>query len=105
MHKRERKLGTNRCQCVMCGEYFNSTFAFDKHRTGEFGERVCLTEDAMREKGMATNATGWWVSEMWEGAADAVSSRTCEQISASEASDVVLHVGATETPQERVRAS
>lgn len=84
MHKRERKLGTNRCQCGSCGEYFNSTYAFDKHRTGEWGARVCLTAEAMREKGMATNSTGWWISSARELDADAVSSRTCEQISAFE---------------------
>ena len=30
------KLTGDRNQCQACKEYFNSTHAFDKHRTGDF---------------------------------------------------------------------
>jgi hypothetical protein len=30
------KLTGDRCKCGACGLYFNSTFAFDAHRTGTF---------------------------------------------------------------------
>lgn len=56
-------LSGDRNQCAGCGEYFNSTFAFDKHRTGEFGkDRRCLTAEEMRAKGMDKNAAGFWIS-------------------------------------------
>jgi hypothetical protein len=58
-------LSGDRNQCGGCHEYFNSSFAFDKHRTGEFGkDRRCLTTDEMKAKGMAVNAAGFWVSSV-----------------------------------------
>jgi hypothetical protein len=58
-----RTLTGDRNQCGGCGEFFNSTFAFDKHRTGEFGkDRRCLAADEMRARGMSTNAAGFWIS-------------------------------------------
>lgn len=62
MHKRERKRGTNRCQCGMCGEYFNSAYAFDKHRTGDYGGgRRCRSPSEMIAAGMV-ESRGWWIS-------------------------------------------
>jgi hypothetical protein len=67
MHKRERKLGSNRCQCASCGEYFNSTAAFGKHRTGEYGtDRRCRTPFEMTEAGMVVSQRGWWVTSARE---------------------------------------
>lgn len=69
-----RKLGSNRCQCAVCGEYFNSTAAFDKHRTGDYGpDRRCRTPFEMTEAGMAVSQRGWWVTSLREmpGAGDA----------------------------------
>jgi len=56
------KLTGARCQCRACDEYFNSTFAFDKHRIGKPENRQCMTQDAMLAKGMSTNEAGFWVS-------------------------------------------
>lgn len=56
------------CQCGGCGLYFNSTYAFDKHREGKHGNRRCLTTDEMLLAGMTTNATGWWISQARSGA-------------------------------------
>lgn len=62
------KLTGNRNQCPTCGEFFNSTYAFDKHRTGPFGkastpaQRRCLKPDEMRAIGMLKNEAGFWVS-------------------------------------------
>jgi hypothetical protein len=57
------KLSGDRNQCPGCGEFFNSTFAFDKHRTGAFGkDRRCLTAEEMQDKGMGRNAAGFWIS-------------------------------------------
>lgn len=51
-------------QCPGCGEYFNSSFAFSKHRVGEQGlNRRCLTTSEMISKGMLLNATGFWISQ------------------------------------------
>ncbi len=56
-------LSGDRNQCQGCKEYFNSSFAFDKHRTGEHGhDRRCLTVDEMKAKGMSVNAAGFWIS-------------------------------------------
>ena len=57
------RLTGDRNQCQGCKQYFNSTFAFDKHRTGEFGiNRRCLSIDEMTSKGMAQNTSGFWIS-------------------------------------------
>lgn len=56
------KLTGDRNQCPGRGRYFNSSAAFDKHRTGAHGvDRRCLTEREMRDKGMALGASGFWV--------------------------------------------
>jgi hypothetical protein len=56
-------LSGDRNQCQGCKAYFNSTFAFDKHRTGDHGkDRRCLTADEMTDKGMSRNAAGFWIS-------------------------------------------
>ncbi len=56
------KLTGDRCRCPTCGEHFNSTYAFDRHRSGEWEARVCLSTDQMAARGMARNARGFWVS-------------------------------------------
>lgn len=58
------------CRCQGCGAQFNSTAAFDKHRTGNYGtvrepgDRRCLTESEMLSKGMAVNGRGRWVTAL-----------------------------------------
>ena len=63
------KLGTSRCQCTGCNEYFSSTHAFDKHRTGTFakpgewqGTRRCMTTAEMLAKGFQLREPGVWVT-------------------------------------------
>ena len=60
------KLRGDHCQCAACGLYFNSTYAFDKHRTGPYTHdlttRRCLSVEEMTAKGMVISATGWWLS-------------------------------------------
>ena len=55
----------DRNQCPTCHKYFNSTFAFDKHRIGEHGtkERRCMTEEEMKAKKMCLNVAGYWISK------------------------------------------
>jgi len=65
MDKR-RELHGDHNQCPSCGQYFNSTFAFDKHRVGDFSPKVtrrCMTLEEMEACGMALNAGGWWISQ------------------------------------------
>ena len=51
----------DRNQCAGCHELFNSSHAFEKHRTGEHGiDRRCLTADEMLAKGMHKGADGFW---------------------------------------------
>ena len=57
-------LSSDRNQCQGCKAYFNSTYAFDKHRTGKHGhDRRCLTEAEMLEKGMSVNKDGFWITK------------------------------------------
>ena len=56
-------------QCPTCGEIFNSIYAFDFHRTGEYGKnRRCLQVDEMLQKGMVKNKYHRWVSGSFENA-------------------------------------
>jgi hypothetical protein len=54
--------GTDKCQCPTCKEYFNSTYAFDKHRTGKWGERRCLSLADMQSAGWSVSPSGHWLS-------------------------------------------
>lgn len=54
--------GTDKCQCAVCGMYFNSTYAFDRHRSGEWAARQCLSAVELREKGWGINGTGHWIT-------------------------------------------
>lgn len=57
-----RKLTGDHCMCTACGNYFNSTAAFDKHRWGDWEDRHCKTEQQMFDAGMALSGTGWWIT-------------------------------------------
>lgn len=51
----------DRNQCSACAECFNSTHAFDKHRTGRFGvDRRCRTAEEMLANGMVLGSDGFW---------------------------------------------
>lgn len=51
----------DRNQCSGCGLLFNSSRAFDKHRTGDHGkDRRCMTPDEMTAKGMVLGKDGFW---------------------------------------------
>ncbi len=61
MKPKHSPLRGDRNQCAGCGELFNSTHAFDKHRTGDFGtDRRCLTPEQMLAKGMVLGADEFW---------------------------------------------
>lgn len=50
-------------QCPTCSEYFNSTRAFDTHRTGTYDppQRRCFSVLEMEAKGMSKNSYGFWI--------------------------------------------
>jgi hypothetical protein len=57
------KLRGDRCRCSTCGELFNSTLAFDKHRVGQYGSsRRCLYALGMTARGMSKLDDGFWVT-------------------------------------------
>ena len=67
------KLTGQRNQCPTCSKYFNSNYAFDKHRVGAFEQRKkngvvtpstrrCASESEMHSMGMSISSTGWWIS-------------------------------------------
>lgn len=58
------KLTGDRNQCPGCCHYFNSSRAFDKHRTGQHGvDRRCRTPKEMIDVGMLVNKDSFWISE------------------------------------------
>jgi len=64
------RLTGDRNQCPSCKLAFNSTKAFDKHRTGPFdGGRRCLTETEMQSKGMSISSAGFWITSSMGGEA------------------------------------
>ena len=75
------KLTGDRNQCQGCKQFFNSTFAFDKHRYGshEGNHRLCLTPDEMLIKGMDKNAAGFWISAAMTPFARAIPMREDEE--------------------------
>jgi len=51
----------DRSQCAGCGRLFNSTHAFEKHRTGEHGiDRRCMSAAEMMGRGMVLGADLFW---------------------------------------------
>ena len=59
-----RRLRGDRCKCPSCGQLFNSTYAFDRHRVGRFeSERHCLSTVDMTARGMTTTTDGFWVAK------------------------------------------
>lgn len=56
-----KQLRGDRNQCTGCGLYFNSTHAFDKHRTGRHGvDRRCMGVAEMTGIGMVIREDGFW---------------------------------------------
>lgn len=63
-----KPLNGDRNQCTGCNRYFNSTGAFEKHRTGKYGvDRRCLNEEEMIAKGMSINRDGFWIGSKMQG--------------------------------------
>lgn len=84
----------DRNQCPTCSEYFNSSSAFDRHRTGRFGvDRRCRTVGEMAALGMSANAGGFWITEPLPEAAGA---RLRAAVSAPEGSE--YHPDETSAP-------
>ena len=55
------KPGTNRCLCSVCGEYFSSDRAFDRHRHGPADDRSCFTPPDMYQRGFRhVSRGGYW---------------------------------------------
>ena len=58
------RLTSSRNQCQGCKQYFNSNYAFDKHRVGEHGvDRRCQTTEEMLKRGMSLNEANFWITE------------------------------------------
>lgn len=50
-------------QCPSCGEFFNSTYAFEKHRIGKHGvDRRCMTTEEMIAAGMSLSKDDFWIT-------------------------------------------
>ncbi len=63
----------NRCQCMACGDWFNSTSTFDRHRVGAFetpmqaSTRRCLSAGELTARGWQRNAAGFWIERPRQG--------------------------------------
>lgn len=56
------RLTGSRCRCAACLQFFNSTSAFDLHRTGTHGvDRHCREPSEMLALGMSVNDLGFWI--------------------------------------------
>lgn len=56
------RLTGSRCECSACHQRFNSTSAFDLHRTGVYGvNRRCREPFEMLALGMSANDQGFWI--------------------------------------------
>jgi hypothetical protein len=62
------KLNGDHNQCPTCSAYFRSIQAFDMHRTGEYGQRQCMTPNEMVAMGMGINNHGMWITKLIAGA-------------------------------------
>ena len=49
-----------RSQCAACGRLFTTTANFDRHRTGPYTARRCLSATELVAKGYSPNAAGFW---------------------------------------------
>ena len=57
-----RRLKGFRNQCPACHEYFNSSNAFEQHRTGSFnGTRRCLSVVKMRARTFSKTEDNFWL--------------------------------------------
>jgi len=60
------QLKGQRCRCGACGELFNSTWAFDRHRQGEYSldanTRKCLAPMEMERAGWNLAAGKFWMT-------------------------------------------
>ncbi len=69
---RKLPIGSNRCQCAACGEYFGGVRAFEMHRDGPAGDRRCLTPSGMSDRHgqpfLTLNEHGYWVRSYKEAA-------------------------------------
>lgn len=59
------KLNGRHCQCVTCGEYFNSPAGFDLHRYGAWTDRHCHTVEWMAGKGWSKIPAGFWITSAY----------------------------------------
>jgi hypothetical protein len=59
------KLTGTRCRCTSCGELFNSTSIFSRHRVGSWKhgsvKRRCLRVYEMIARGWVHNVRGFWI--------------------------------------------
>lgn len=54
-------LGSNKCQCALCGAFFSGVSPFDRHLIGiGLGLSPCRTPDQMLLLGMTQNVNGVW---------------------------------------------
>jgi hypothetical protein len=60
-------LAGQRCQCTGCGQQFNRTTTFARHRVASFGTlrdpggRRCLSTEEMQDRGWRLNGAGFWL--------------------------------------------
>lgn len=58
-------VGSNRCLCSACGQYFGGVTAFDLHRQGPANARNCADPSSLTSKNgkrlLSLNDRGYWV--------------------------------------------
>ena len=60
-------IGSNRCLCAACGEYFGGVTAFDMHRIGPAHDRRCKApaqvSDSKGKPLLKVSKYGYWVAK------------------------------------------
>lgn len=54
----KRKLRGRVCQCTVCGLVFGSLSGFDKHRTGRYPDRTCMSYEDLLMAGWNRDVSG-----------------------------------------------
>lgn len=56
-----------KCLCRTCGKRFRRLSGFDKHLSGPYGQRRCLTTARMQELGFTQDSNGRWMAKSRKG--------------------------------------
>lgn len=60
MRDEKLPIGSNKCKCAACGEYFLTVKAFETHRYGKYTDRRCTETADMDKRRLSLDEKGYW---------------------------------------------